>query len=292
MRLVAVTLMLALALAGCSDSDPSDASKLDPDPAPAPGGGGSEGADPDEGSQPSDPGTGGTGGSTPANNPPQAVLEASPATGVAPLAVTFTINGTDVDGDALSWSLDWDGDSTPDAEGTELPATVEHSFDQGDHMANLTVSDGSAEAHASASLQVAAPEAPAPTGPVQVVDGTYVLPFEGCTIAFPSHVAEQDLGFLAGGDLDGVSRVQFAVDEATYGLPFIVTWTFDVGYLYAGLAFTDAEGAILGDVTTDPAAQETGFDALTKEGTVPEGAVTGVAWTCGGPAEAAVHYEA
>ena len=292
MRLLAVLLMCSLALAGCSDDSPSEASKLNPDPAPTPGSATSTGTTSSGGSG-SSGSSGGSGSSTQAaNTPPHATLEASPVSGVSPLTVSFTIDGSDPDGDSLTWSLDLDGDGTPESEGAELPASYEHTFEEGDHTAQLEVSDGNETTTATIQIEVAAPSAPEPTGPTQVVDGTYTVPLEGCTIAFPSHVAEQDLGTLVGSDLDGVTRVQFAVDEATYGLPFTVTWTFDVGYLYAGLAFTDAEGAILGDVTTDPSAMEAGLEEVTKEGTVPDGAVTGVAWTCGGPAEASVHYEA
>lgn len=284
MRLLVVLLFVA-ALAGCADDDPSEASKLNPDPAPT-------------GAPPSATTTSTTAAPTndpepgPTNTAPGATLEASPVTGQAPLAVTFTANGSDPDGDPLAWSLDVDGDGVADAEGDALPATYEHTFDAGSYVANLTVSDGSESATASIAIEVAVAEEPAPGGPTQTVDGTYTVPLEGCTIAYPSHLAEQDLGYLVGGDLDGVTRIQFAVEPTTFGNPFIVTWTFDVGYLYAGLAFTDAEGAILGSVATDPTAQEAGFDAVTKEGTVPDGAVFGVAWTCGGPTEASVHYEA
>lgn len=283
MRFLVGLALVLVALSGCSDDGPSEASKLNPSTSTST----TTSTTTTQTSQPApqpEP--------TPSNTAPSVVLSASPASGTAPLEVVFTLNGTDADGDALTWSLDLDGDGIGDVDGSDLPAQHTATLDAGNHTATLTVDDGQETATSSVEIQVAAPEAPAPEGPIQVVDGTYTVPFEGCTIAYPSVQAGQDLATLAGGDLDEVSRVQFDVDPATYGLPFTVTWSHDVGYLYAALAFTDAEGTVLGSVGTDPTAQEAGMGDLSKEGTVPADAVFGIAWTCGGPTEASVHYEA
>lgn len=54
-------------------------------------------------------------------------------------AVAFELNGTDPDGDALSWTLAFgDGAST---EGTALPATADHTYAVGNFTATFTVSD-------------------------------------------------------------------------------------------------------------------------------------------------------
>lgn len=286
MRLLVALMLILVALSGCSDDGPSEASKMKPTtstPTTSPGTSSQTQTQtapaPDPVPEPE-----------PENTPPSALLSVSPASGAAPLNVTFSINGTDADGDALSWSLDLDGDGTADINGTTLPSTYNATYELGNHSAILTIHDGQATATASVNLTATAPAGP--TGPIQVVEATYTVPVEGCTIAFPSVQAATDIAGAAGNELDGVTRVQFDVVPQTYGRPFTVSWSHDVGYLYAALAFTDAEGAILNAVGTDPAAQEAGAGDVTKEGIVPADAVFGVAWTCGGPTAASVHYQA
>ncbi len=77
------------------------------------------------------------------NTPPTANLSSDAPNGTAPLNVTFTVNGTDVDGDNLTWTLDADGDGTADYNGTELPSEVVHEYlDAGNYTAFLNVTDG------------------------------------------------------------------------------------------------------------------------------------------------------
>jgi PKD repeat protein len=57
------------------------------------------------------------------------------------LAVVLQGVGSDPDGDALSWSLDF-GDESAEATGTALPADVAHDYAAGSHTATLTVTDG------------------------------------------------------------------------------------------------------------------------------------------------------
>lgn len=85
-----------------------------------------------------------TGTGSPANNTaPTANVTADVDNGTAPLSVNFTLDASDADGDALSWTFDADGDGTPEANGTALPATVQHTFNEtGEFRAELAVSDG------------------------------------------------------------------------------------------------------------------------------------------------------
>lgn len=101
-------------------------------------------------------------GSGGANQPPTATLAADPASGAAPLNVTFSLGGTDPDTDALSWVLHFgDGNQTS---GTTLPTTVPHAFaTAGNYTASLVVSDGSLNRTATAT--VSATGASAPTEP-------------------------------------------------------------------------------------------------------------------------------
>ncbi len=218
---------------------------------------------------------------------PSAVLEASTPTGAAPLEVRFTINGTDPDGDALSWGLDVNGDGTLDSNGTSVPAQVNHTFEAGTYVVNLTVSDGSESAHASVNITVSADVAGG-AAPVQVVDGEYVVGAEGC-MAAGYDVAETDGGAAAGGTTNEVTRIQFDVDPLSLGRAYTAVFSFDQGYLYVAVDFYDGGDALVSGQNTG---QAPNFGGLTMTGVVPAGAVKAVLFACGGPTSASVHYEA
>lgn len=81
------------------------------------------------------------------NQPPVANLTADIDNGTAPLAVNFTLDASDTDGDDLTWTFDADGDGIPDANGThaDLPLVLAHTFNAtGQFRAALNVSDGNA----------------------------------------------------------------------------------------------------------------------------------------------------
>lgn len=80
----------------------------------------------------------------PPNTAPDADLSAQPDATSAPTNVTYTVTASDADGDELWWSLDVQGDGTPDADGTGTgPWTVAASYDQpGTYTAILRVTDG------------------------------------------------------------------------------------------------------------------------------------------------------
>lgn len=114
----------------------------------------------------------------PSNKGPDASLTANVTSGTAPLDVRFSLSATDPDGDALSWTLDVEGQQ-PDS-GTGLPATVERSFGQGSWSVTLIVSDGSATDVASVSLLVSKA-----TEPPVLINGTVkgVDPSANATVA-------------------------------------------------------------------------------------------------------------
>lgn len=96
------------------------------------------------------------------NAAPVPELTADLTTGDAPLLVTFAIAGDDADGDALTWTLDADGDGTSDADGTEVPGTFAFNYTAaGNYSALLTMSDGTDEATATLNLTIS--EAAPPT---------------------------------------------------------------------------------------------------------------------------------
>jgi hypothetical protein len=81
----------------------------------------------------------------PVNTPPEANLTVDIDNGTAPLAVNFTLNATDLDGDVLNWTFDADGDGVFEANGTsaDLPANVTFTYNApGQWRAVLNVTDG------------------------------------------------------------------------------------------------------------------------------------------------------
>ena len=141
MRTLSFLVMLSLALAGCSGDDSSTTTPEEVDApaatttttttqAPTDGGSGGATTEPEDDEEPE-------------NRAPAGTLTASISQGDVPVDVAFTFEGTDPDGDELSWTFDADGDGTAEADGTELPASYDHSYaDVGTYTANLTISDG------------------------------------------------------------------------------------------------------------------------------------------------------
>lgn len=101
---------------------------------------------------PTSTGTGSSSGTTTSttgagqNTPPSGLLSASVKTGEAPLLVNFTMDASDADGDDLAWTLDFDGDGSPDASQgapATFPASREHTFTAaGSFNVTFLVTDG------------------------------------------------------------------------------------------------------------------------------------------------------
>lgn len=161
---VASIAIVLLLLGGCIGGEPASSPQNSSD---ASGNSSDPGGTGDPGSSDSQTPTGEPTGSSdpstepPVNEAPTANLTASATSGDAPLSVTFTVDGSDPDGDPLSWSLDANGDGTEDANGTTVPADVEFSFSTaGVFNATVNVTDGSLESSAQVSITVT--EAPPP----------------------------------------------------------------------------------------------------------------------------------
>ncbi|MEK6985916.1 MAG: PKD domain-containing protein [Candidatus Thermoplasmatota archaeon] len=145
-----VVLFVVLALAGCaSNSDSSSTSEAGTAQASA------SGSATAPGSSTRAPATGasssGTTGTTAAtsNRPPLASLTAT----LNGTSATFALNGTDPDGDALTWSLSF-GDSMVQ-NGTALPTSVTHTYaSAGNYTAILEVADGKLASNTTFALHV------------------------------------------------------------------------------------------------------------------------------------------
>lgn len=150
MRAWALVVLVILLLSGCSGSGNKSSSSSDSGTSedftsdgPVPPGPSQSGSSPTTSVGPN------------GNHAPVPSLAASAVAGRAPFNVTFTLDATDQDHDALTWSFDADADGTADMGGTALPATVPFTFTTvGPVNATLTVSDGKQTATASKVITV------------------------------------------------------------------------------------------------------------------------------------------
>ena len=150
MRWLMAVLLVGLALSGCFKPD-------DPAPTPSetpiePGSSTPTTTTPPPTTSPS-PDPTGPGGVK--NRLPIGSIEASADNGTIPLTVTFTLRGTDADDDPLSWLLDFgDGNET---EGTQFPATRQHTYEQsGLFNATYFLTDSKATVNYTVSINITA----------------------------------------------------------------------------------------------------------------------------------------
>lgn len=110
-----------------------------------------------------------------ANAVPVASVTAAPATGAAPLTVTFDASASsDVDGSIAAYRWDWNGDAETD-EVTASPI-VAHTFGAGAHRVRLSVVDDRGVASPSIGVEVRASDPPvaSATAPSKAKSGTAV----------------------------------------------------------------------------------------------------------------------
>ncbi len=134
------------------------------------------------------------------NAPPTCILTASPASGDAPLQVTFSVSASDSDGTVASWAVDFDNDGTYDSQGTTLPASVTHTYlSAGSYVARLKVTDnGGAIAYATATVTVSEGGNQPPTCTLAASPASGVSPL---TVTFAMTATDQD-GTIASWKLD------------------------------------------------------------------------------------------
>lgn len=167
---------------------------------------------------------------------------------------TFSLTGTDPDGDNLTWELDYgDGNAT---NGTSLPLTVNHTYAMtGNFSANLTVSDGMREGHAQIVVQFG-------NGSTEkvVLTGETTLPSSPLTSGALG--ANGCAGFNAG--VSGQDCVIFELGPELAGRPFLAEGTgvnLDVDI------WSSCDPA-------PPSSLQTG----SVEGTIPAGAACMILW--------------
>lgn len=269
MRLVAILLAAAFVMSGCAASQPETTSTSTPpgkDPA-NPSGTTTSRAPTSTG-----PTTSPSSGSS-ANEAPVPRLSASALGGPAPFQVNFTLDATDADGDALSWTLAF-GDGSSTATGSTTPATVAHNFTaMGNYTVTLTVSDGTASARALLNLTVT--EAAS----------------QDETANYTGHPGECFLTVL--GDLEGISHVRIEILAATHGAPFVAKWTTTSPPAWVEIGFWNDDGLLYryggwgNDLGTPPAASP---GQVEQTGTVVPDSTYATLRACdGGPGSITYH---
>lgn len=123
------------------------------------------------------------------NHAPMVNLTASSLAGASPLNVTFNVTVSDLDGDNVTWRLDF-GNGTDAQNGTTANATVTHAFSAaGNHTVTLSASDGAANATTNLTIVV--------TGGAFVSNPQPSITFTG-TVGMPESSASHPFELLPG----------------------------------------------------------------------------------------------
>jgi PKD repeat protein len=265
--LLATLTILTLAFAGCSDGGGDGDGETSSSTSTTQAGSGS--ASSSSSGTKSSTGTGSataTGTGSASNEAPTGTVSAS----VNGTNATFTLTGSDADGDALTWELDF-GDDSALEDGTTLPATVNHTYAVGNYTANFTVADGKENKTYMVEINVTA--AGGAGGVSQDAVAEYVVGQSFCAGEYPP----------MGGD---VFYGEIAIDAATAGLPFTATWAYTANpALGVQVIFVDAADTTVGDINDSA-------QGVLITGTVPAGAVTAKFGDCGSVGGATVTYHA
>lgn len=214
-------------------------------------------------------------GSTPQNQGPSGSISVT----VNGTNATFSLTGSDPDGDTLVWDLTFgDGAST---NGTQLPANVTHAYAAGNFTANFTVTDGQAPSTYDVEVTVVGGGAAGP----QAVEGDWTVGTLGCSqITAGEPYSEWRAEF---DELNGVAFVKFDVDPATIGKPFSMAATMAGAGGYAEIDFYNSGNTIIEYFPPTPIAPGT----VTATGNVPDGSVFAVMFPCH-PAPGTFNYSA
>lgn len=180
--------------------------------------------------------------------------------------VAFALNGTDADGDSLSWNLTFgDGTSTS---GSTLPGSVTHSYTAGNYSARLNLTDGKATTSYNVSISVTG--AGAGSGPLQSIKG-------GWAVGVVDGGMSSEIFLCGSSPLAGVTHFRFPIAAETHGAPFQATVTDASGgeAMESWAIYFFQAGCLAFD----------SFDAAGNApiaGTVPAGAAYGAAISAGG----------
>lgn len=262
---LAILTVSAMALAGCSgdgggDGDGTSSSSSS-----------SRSASTTSSSSSSSSSSSGSASTTTSGSPANQAPSGSISVSVNGTNATFTLTGSDPDGDIVVWDLTFgDGAST---NGTGLPANRTHAYaSAGNFTANFTITDGTGPTTYDVVVSVAGSGSGA--GP-QVVSGEWTIGTFGCSqITGGVPYGEEYDG--TGDPLNGVAFVKFDVDPATIGKTFTMAATMAGTGGYAEIDFYDAAGINLGYFPETPIAPGT----VTATGEVPSSSAFAIMFAC------------
>lgn len=237
--------IIMLALAGCSQVDDTTPQSTDGTQTQD-----SQDDGADEGNQTQDGGEEQDDEDPAPNTPPTAELVADLLNGSAPLTVNFTVDGSDADGDDLTWALSLNG--TVFANGTQLPGDANITFEAaGNFTVVLEVSDGRNTTMADVTIAVSS-GAPA----VEPIFETFHM-VEGCELCIDSELVT---GERMGADgCAGWNLGENEVDCAWLAIPEDY-----VGTPWSAFSYTDGTIPLLG---TDGDVDVEFYDACDPDGT-------------------------
>lgn len=175
------------------------------------------------------------------------------------LSATFAFNATDAEGDTVTFTLAF-GDGTANVTGTfgANGSNATHLYaSAATYNATLVVSDGKLASNKTLTIAVVA-DGPGAAGQHESADDLVA-----------ANVCQ---GFFFA-DFDGVLQLAFAIDPATFGLPFTASVDGD-GLVGMRVGFFDAGGASVGAIAFAPM-------TFSGSGTVPAGAVSASVQGCG-----------
>lgn len=218
----------------------------------------------------------------------QLSLQASPTSGLAPLPVILDTTGTTVSPGAsiTSWTLDFEGDGTPDRMGTgPVPPTVAHTYPSAGHyFPTLTATDSSGVTRSTSSfvsvfavnaeLQAKPPEGPAPLDVTFDTTGTVAAAGSSTTWTF-------DFG-------DRTSPLTGT------GLPptTIGPHRYQAGFYFPRLTVTDSEGhSDSAGATVDAFLVRADLEATPESGTAPLTVTFDTTGTFVGPGSSITAFE-
>lgn len=200
----------------------------------------------------------------PEEDPPTVVADliTSTETGEAPLPVSFSINASGAP--VTAWHLDTDGDGTPDANGTSVPAQYDHEYSvPGTYVATLNVSAGDLFDEAKVTIVVL----DTPSAPEIHFEETLQTACQDCETELPIIGC---VGLISG--QTGVDCAYWQLEDSEVGRSYTTTTTTsDTEAVF--LDACDARGTRIDDDLGEG-------DAA---GTVPDGAGCLMVWAYNGP---------
>ncbi len=199
-------------------------------------------------------------GSAPENHAPTGAVSASSAGGPAPFNVTFSLSGSDSDGDTLVWDLAFGDEASTN--GTALPASPAHEYQAaGLYNVSFTLTDGSDPTTYNVAINVTGAAGFVPI----VYEETVQVFCQHCSVVVFETGAFVPSASLGSGE-QGYDAIWLEVTADMIGRPFTITSTGG-----------DPDAVALDDCAPD-ATQIESYGSGPEAGFIPVGTTCLVTW--------------